>query len=416
MAFDCLLEIGEYSLSRCERTGCPACKVASHLIKSHTSKLDAIGINPLCMYRIERKERTFNTAKPVFIVMIAQQLTRIGIEGFRSIEKIDIPLDRINLLIGPNGSGKSNVLGIFELLHAVTLGRLQTFIGDNGGTEILFRYGTARTESIRITAGFGDSVYEVVLTTDENRRCKIANEQLILAAGEKTLTLRSRNTYETGILTGIGEDPSCESFRLHLQSWTIYRFRQRCVNHDEDELIRFLSMLKTTEQDHYTKIIDTIRLVFPQFSDFIFREEKGKQSVYWMDKTSGGYAFPLSALSGGTARFVALAVLLIQPFPPKLILIDEPELGLHPFAVAALADLIKFAGQRSQIIVSTQSVQLLNAFDPETEDAEGCSILIVENHNGATSVTPTTPEILADWIEEYSIGELWQMNILGGKP
>ena len=323
------------------------------------------------MYRIERKEGTFNTAKPVFIVMIAQQLTRIGIEGFRSIEKIDIPLDRINLLIGPNGSGKSNVLGIFELLHAVTLGRLQTFIEDNGGTEILFRYGTARTESIRITAGFGDSVYEVVLTTDENRRCKIANEQLILAAGEKTLTLRSRNTYETGILTGIGEDPSCESFRLHLQSWTIYRFRQRCVNHDEDELIRFLSMLKTTEQDHYTKIIDTIRLVFPQFSDFIFREEKGKQSVYWMDKTSGGYAFPLSALSEGTARFVALAVLLIQPCPPKLILIDEPELGLHPFAVAALADLIKFAGQRSQIIVSTQSVQLLNAFDPETEDAEG---------------------------------------------
>ncbi|MDV0441498.1 AAA family ATPase [Methanorbis furvi] len=348
--------------------------------------------------------------------MIAQQLTKISIEGFRSIEKIDIPLDRINLLIGPNGSGKSNVLSIFELLHAVTLGRLQKFVEENGGAEILFRYGTGRTEKVRITAEFGDSFYEVVLTADKENHCRIESEQLILAAGEKTLTLRSRDTLETGVFTRVDEHPSCESFRLHLQSWTIYRFKQRCTNHDDDKLVRFLHMLKTTEPDHYDKIVDTVRLVFPQFGDFVFKENGDTPSIYWMDKNSEGYAFPFSALSGGTARFVALAVLLIQPCPPKLILIDEPELGLHPFAVAALADLIKFAGEKSQLIVSTQSVQLLNAFDPETEDAEGCSILIVENHNGATTLTLTTPESLADWIEEYSIGELWQMNILGGNP
>ncbi|MDV0442964.1 AAA family ATPase [Methanorbis rubei] len=348
--------------------------------------------------------------------MIAQHLTRIRIEGFRSIERIEIPLDRINLLIGPNGSGKSNVLSIFELLHAVTLGKLQKFVEESGGAEILFRYGTDRTEKVQITAEFGDSLYEVVLTADETHRCRIYSEQLILAAGEKTLTLKSKDTSETGVFTKVNEHPSCESFRLHLQSWTIYRFQQRCVNHDDEKLTAFLHMLKNIEPDHYHKIVDTVRLVFPQFGDFVFRNDADKPSIYWMDKNSDGYAFPLSALSGGTARFVALAVLLIQPCPPKLILIDEPELGLHPFAVAALADLIKFAGQKSQLIVSTQSVQLLNAFDPETEDAEGCSILIVENHNGATSVTLTTPETLADWIEEYSIGELWQMNILGGNP
>ena len=137
--------------------------------------------------------------------------------------------------------------------------------------------------------------------------------------------------------------------------------------------------------------------------------------LFWTDALVKDHMFGLGALSGGTARFINLAVLLLQPSPPHLILIDEPELGLHPYAILVLADLMKLASRTSQLIVSTQSVQLLNAFGPH-EDNAGSRILIVEQDHGATAVTVPTPESLADWIEEYTIGDLWQMNILGGNP
>ncbi|HJJ96373.1 MAG TPA: AAA family ATPase [Methanocorpusculum sp.] len=348
--------------------------------------------------------------------MNAPDISRVRIAGFRSIEDADFPLDRINLLIGSNGSGKSNILGIFELLHAVTTGKLQTYVAESGGPEVLFRYGTKQTDKIVLRAEFGDSFYEIHLHPAPDSGCRIASEQLILTTGDKTLKLVSSDTVETGIFAGAHEDPSWESFRLHLQSWTTYRFQSRCTGaEDERRLTEFLFRLKQTEPGYLEKITDTIRLIFPQFGDFLFREENGAVTLFWTDKQAGGHAFGLHVLSDGTARFMNLAVLLLQPAPPRMILIDEPELGLHPFAVAVLADLMKLASRSAQLLVSTQSVQLLNAFGP-AEESTGSRILIVDMNRGTTTITEPTPESLADWIEEYSIGELWQMNVLGGNP
>lgn len=344
--------------------------------------------------------------------MTVADISRIRIAGFRSIEDAEFSLDRINFLIGSNGSGKSNILGIFELLHAITIGKLQTYVAESGGPEVLFWYGTRQTNTIMLRAEFGDSIYEIHLHPDSGSGCRIVSEQLTLTTGDKVLKLVSSDTVETGIFTGVQADASWESFRLHLQSWATYR----CTGtEDERRLTEFLFLLKQTAPECLEKITDTIRLIFPQFGNFLFREESENRTLLWTDRQGSGHAFGLHVLSGGTARFMNLAVLLLQPTPPRLILIDEPELGLHPFAIAVLADLIKLASRNAQLIVSTQSVQLLNAFGPAEEDT-GSRILIVDMNRGTTTVTVPTPESLSDWIEEYSIGELWQMNVLGGNP
>ena len=347
--------------------------------------------------------------------MTAADISRIRVAGFRSIADAAFPLDRINILIGSNGSGKSNILGIFELLHAVTTGNLQTYVTECGGAEILFRYGSGQTKTIMLRVEFGDSYYELHLLPSGNG-CRIDREHLTLITDDATLQLVSSDTAETGIFAGVRADASWESFRLRLQSWTTYRFQSRCTGaEDERRLTEFLHRLQETAPEHYEKIVDTIRLVFPQFGTFQFREVNGVVKLFWTDALVKDHMFGLGALSGGTARFINLAVLLLQPSPPHLILIDEPELGLHPYAILVLADLMKLASRTSQLIVSTQSVQLLNAFGPH-EDNAGSRILIVEQDHGATAVTVPTPESLADWIEEYTIGDLWQMNILGGNP
>jgi predicted ATPase len=116
-----------------------------------------------------------------------------------------------------------------------------------------------------------------------------------------------------------------------------------------------------------------------------------------------------SHLSDGTLRFMALATLLLQPIPPKVIIIDEPELGLHPFAIHKLAGLIQKASAHSQIIISTQSTTLVNQFVAE-------DIITVDREGGASVFKKHDSQKLAGWLENYSIGDIWNKNIIGGMP
>ncbi len=132
----------------------------------------------------------------------------------------------------------------------------------------------------------------------------------------------------------------------------------------------------------------------------------------WREK---GSDFPFQAyhLSDGTLRFICLATLLLQPEMPSTILIDEPELGLHPYAIVVLASLMRSATKRTQLIISTQSVSLVNQFDAE-------DLLVVNrkehDHRYETLVERVDPDKLATWLEEYALGELWEKNVLGGRP
>ncbi len=186
-------------------------------------------------------------------------------------------------------------------------------------------------------------------------------------------------------------------------------FQTRYLHPDGDNLAAFLYEIKNNYPKNYDSIITAIQFAFPDFKNFIFHKTEDNVRLLWNDKYAEHYDFPLSALSDGTLRFIALSTLLLQPNPPKFIIIDEPELGLHPEAIEILAELIKLASANSQLLISTQSVQLVNCFTPG-------DILIAEKEHGETKITRPDTEELKDWLKDYTLGEIWRKNIMGGNP
>jgi len=180
---------------------------------------------------------------------------------------------------------------------------------------------------------------------------------------------------------------------------------------DAGNLAAFLYLLQKTSSTHYEVIRDTIRLVAPFFDDFVLRpmpENENKIRLEWREIGSD-HPFLAHHLSDGTLRFICLATLLLQPKMPSTILIDEPELGLHPYAINVLASLMRSASKRSQLIVSTQSVTLVNQFEAE-------DLLVVDRKDHATTIERVDPERLTEWLEDYALGDLWEKNVLGGRP
>ena len=173
----------------------------------------------------------------------------------------------------------------------------------------------------------------------------------------------------------------------------------------------FLYLLKHTQEEYYERIVKTVQLVIPFFKDFVLRHNPLNEEnirLEWNDKFSDK-TFTANELSDGSIRFICMATLLLQKNLPKVILLDEPELGLHPSAITILAGLLKKASKRSQVIVSTQSVSLVNEFDSE-------DIIVVENKEAETIFKRLEPEKLEVWLNEYSLGDLWDKNVIGGNP
>ena len=214
-----------------------------------------------------------------------------------------------------------------------------------------------------------------------------------------------------------------------MRSWRLYHFQDTSssayikqihnindnvyLRDDARNLAAFLYRLKNHHVSHYERIVKTIRMVAPFFGDFHLRPtvaNSEKIQLEWME-VGHDEPFTASVLSDGTLRFMCLATALLQPeeFTPASMIFDEPEIGLHPFAIAVLAGMTQSVSQRRQLIVSTQSVELVNEFDAED--------LIVVNKRARTSeVRRLEIEPLREWLEEYSLGELWKKNLLGGRP
>ncbi len=176
-------------------------------------------------------------------------------------------------------------------------------------------------------------------------------------------------------------------------------------------LASFLFRIKNEFYDHYNRIEDTVRLIYPRFRGFYLEPEVLNSQTIKLAWNEEGFDKPVYSYiaSEGFLRMVCLVTLLMQPNLPELIIIDEPELGLHPYAITILADLIKIASQKTQLIVATQSVTLVDHFAPED--------IIVADREGDESVFHRlNPEELTDWLEDYTLGELWQKNVIGGRP
>ncbi|MDZ7359999.1 MAG: AAA family ATPase [candidate division KSB1 bacterium] len=362
------------------------------------------------------------------------KLHTLHVRGFKSIRDQKLELDSLNVFIGGNGAGKSNLVGVFHLLNRVANQQLQIYTGEAGGANALLHFGRKYTSTLSIRTEFHTppgyaNIYEIKLNpTDEDR---FVFESEITRYWNMTLC---NKPYIDELWSGHMEahvaeskKPIAQYIRGHLRSYRIYHFHDtsssarvkqtgdladsRFLREDAANLAAFLYMLEKREPNHFQNIVETVRQVAPFLKRFKLEPSAlnpDKIRLEWEENSSDTY-FSAAALSDGTLRFICLATLLLQPMPPSIIIIDEPELGLHPAAIQVLAGLLESAATRTQLIVATQSVTLINQLRPE-------HVWVVDREDGQSIFRHLKAADMSAWLEDYGLGELWEKNILGGRP
>lgn len=364
-------------------------------------------------------------------------IDRIVIENYKSIKKVDVKLNMINILIGSNGAGKSNFISFFKFLSSVTQKRMQIYIQEEAGSEYILHHGRKVSESIKARVELTDEnsiyyefnllpntegslffSYEGVGNRENLAHIDYYNNSVNLAKGNETGLLELRNEtsqVQPDIVSGLNEyriyhfHDTGKTARVK-QSFNLYD--NEFLYEDARNLASFLYKLQETNKIALERIQKVIRLIAPYFDKFVLAPNpfnKEEIRLGWREKNSE-MLFNANHLSDGTLRMICLITLFLQPEPPKTIILDEPELGLHPFALTILSDLIKKVSQRGiQVIISTQSIPLVEKFSIE-------DIIVVDKIKNESVLKKLDLENLKEWIDEYSIGELWEMNLLGGRP
>ncbi len=366
-------------------------------------------------------------------------LNRITIEGFKSIKCVEeLELGRINVLIGPNGSGKSNFIGALSFLQTLRAGGLRDYVAHAGGADRILHFGSKTTEYLKLHTSFesvgdAENEYEIALAATASDELYPATEIVYVWNKARYPERPFENSLAPyGNEAGIS-DPASEGIawyvRRHLDGWRLYHFHDtsptspmkktgdvhdnRGLRPDGANLAPFLYYLREKHNSAYILVRDAVRLAAPFFDDFMLEPlalNENKIRLEWRHAGSDAY-FDASSLSDGSLRFIALAVLLLQPkvLRPSTILLDEPEIGLHPYAITLLSSLIEQASAETQVILATQSSLLLDHFAPE-------DVLVADRTEGRTEFTRLDPEKLEVWLEDYSLGQLWEKNEIGGRP
>jgi len=360
-------------------------------------------------------------------------LDRIVLRGYKSIKKVDLKLKPLNVLIGANGAGKSNFISFFKMLNNLINEDLQRSVAKTGGANSLFYFGTKKTDTIKFELYFGQNSYHTEWEISDDSKLFFSSEQVgFLGKGYTTPYINSLGSghYETLLREESRKNKKmviADHIINNLVSWKVYHFhdtsdsskiKQACAvddnkifREDASNLAAFLYKLKLKYPENYSSILKTVQLVAPFIKDFNLAPlelDESKIRLTWLHVDSDEY-FDVSQLSDGTLRFICIVVLLCQPDLPEIVLLDEPELGLHPFAINLLASLFESVSKKTQIIISTQSLPLMDNFGPE-------DIVVVDYNENASKFRRLDVNELEDWLEVYSLGELWEKNLLGGRP
>lgn len=362
--------------------------------------------------------------------MSEHQLRSITIEGYKSIQSASIDINQLNVLIGANGSGKSNFISVFNFLRNVIEQRLQSITREKGGADRILFFGNKVTSEIKIALDFHPNYYQILLKPTFNDDLFIESEQTGFQSSDYNTPLMkpvSSGKLESNLKEAAIRSHIPDYVYSTLNQWFVYHFHDTSdsarvkktaqindnliFKEDAGNLASFLYLLKEVHPSHFNRIEKTVALVVPMFDSFILRPDPFNQDIIrleWRSKNAD-YIFTAADFSDGSLRFICLCVLLLQPNKPKLILLDEPELGLHPSAIQILGGLLQKASNFSQLIVSTQSADLVSCFEPE-------DIIVVSNQDGASSFSRLDEGALQEWLNEYSLGEIWEKNIIGGRP
>lgn len=366
-------------------------------------------------------------------------LTKLHIEGFRSIKNTDIVLGSLNVLIGANGAGKSNLIDFFRMLsYALSRGFQDPYLRERGPASAILHFGPKATGVIRGELTFetdlGNNFYRFTLADSSGDRLTFTKEEVqFVRAAQKSpgapVSLLQHPSDNSGLSELWAEnDPTASFTKRFLRRCRVYQFhdtgvtahlrdyspadQNRYLYADGGNLSALLMNLRDESPEHYGVIVRTLQSALPWFDDFVL-EAEGRSGVLlrWRMKDRGDYLFGPGQLSDGSLRIMALVTLLLLPVDrlPAVMVLDEPELGLHPSAETVIAGLIRNAARSCQVILSTQSASFIDHFSAD-------DIVVVEHENGESRFVRQTRENLAGWLSRYSLSQIWSKNIIGGRP
>ena len=385
-------------------------------------------------------EPTRDTGKPAK----RSRLSRLKLEGYKSFQNEEVDFGDITVLLGANGAGKSNLASIFGMLGFLSAGALQEFIGRAGNSDSILFGGRETTPQMCATVEFvSEDAAEGERRTTYHMRLGDAAPYTLIFLDERVSHYRSGFPQSQEIMLGSGHRESqlraeadrgqttCCALLQLLSHCRVYHFHDsspqasirknhyiedaQYLRHDAGNLSAYLYALERTRPDCYRRIVDTVRLVFPAFGDFSLAPGATNARdilLNWHERDRSDHLFGPHQLSDGSLRFMALATLFLQPPEklPNVIVLDEPELGLHPYAITVLAAMVRAAASRVQVVLATQSTRLVDEFEPH-------QIRVVEvQGDSGTRCRPLDPADIAEWTEDYSLGELWEKNRFGGRP
>jgi predicted ATPase len=369
-------------------------------------------------------------------------IDRIYINNFKSIRELkDFSIRPLNVLIGSNGAGKSNFIAFFKLLNSIAESKLPSYIANSGYADKILYFGKKKSKELSGGIVFKkeskntNNRYDFVLKPDQANGLYFQDER----GGFNTYASGYNESWNYMILNSVGEKNSglkeytAERFaylRHYFEQFKVYHFHDTSssaplkqpsklrdnanLREDGSNIAAFLYWISQKHPTNFKLIEYAIRSIAPFFDKFNLQPDNLNPDLIflsWLERNSDEY-FDANNLSDGTIRFIALTTVLLQPVPPMTIIIDEPELGLHPSAIHKLASMIKMASAKSQIIISTQSVNLLDQFEAD-------DIIVVDRKDNQSVFKRLDKTELDNWINDYNyegMGELWSRNVIGGTP
>lgn len=361
-------------------------------------------------------------------------IEQVIIKNYKSIRDLGLKLNKINVFIGSNGVGKSNFISFFELVNKLYNQRLGSYTLEKGGIDNILYFGRKHSKNLYGLLDFdnNNAFFFNIIPSQSNKGFidysgdyfnshKVPNKDY----EDWNKKYWDRSVEESELKENL--QWRAEYLKTQLNSFIVYHFhdtsntspmKQFCNIADNkilktngSNLAAYLYFIKLKHPKVFNKIEAVISSIAPYFERFDLKPDRNNEQqikLEWVEKGSDMYMDGHS-FSDGTLRFIALTTLLLQPEPPKVIIIDEPELGLHPFAINIIAEMIKVASEESQIIVSTQSTNFVNNF--EVED-----IIVVDRKDNQSVFKHLDKEELNTWLEDYTLGDIWEKNVIGGQP
>jgi predicted ATPase len=357
-------------------------------------------------------------------------LEKLTIKNFKSIREQSLELERLNVFIGANGAGKSNLIQVFQFLREIQQRNLATYSLQRGADSLLY-FGRKTSRFMEFYLEFSEDdiskAYRIRLSpTDEG--ALIVDQETFYFHDRKRSPMPDSESFSFGSKEiAISTNRTSNWVGSQLETFRLYHFHDtsdaapvksacalednRFLRPDASNLAAFLYYLQQQKPDHFRNIEDTVRQIAPFFERFTLEPSRLRPDTIrleWKEVGSDAY-FNATSLSDGTLRFICLATLLLQPELPALVLLDEPELGLHPAAITLLADLLTSAATQTQVLVATQSVTLVNQFEPE-------QVWTVDREDGQSVFRHLSKQDMGAWLDDYALGELWEKNVLGARP